>query len=99
MFKIVYGEDVLHFLKEVPAAKRTAILDTIEEQLLVEPMRETRNRKILEGVTPPWEHEAALWELRIREFRVFYDVQEEEQCVVIRAIRRKPPHKTTEEIL
>ena len=51
------------------------------------------------GLTPPWEHVEPVWELRVGEFRVFYDVSEEESRVIVRAIRRKPPHKTTEEIL
>ncbi|MGH7253948.1 MAG: type II toxin-antitoxin system RelE family toxin [Nitrospiraceae bacterium] len=32
-------------------------------------------------------------------YRVFYDVDEEEQVVYIRAIRKKPAERTTEEIL
>jgi len=40
-----------------------------------------------------------IWELRVGEFRVFYDVDEEAQTVFVRAVRHKPPHKTTEEIL
>ena len=46
------------------------------------------------GFFPP-----TVWELRIGEFRVFYDVNEETALVTVRAIRQKPPHKTTEEIL
>jgi len=30
---------------------------------------------------------------------VFYDVDEEKMTVHVRAVRRKPPHRTTEEIL
>ena len=63
------------------------------------PARETRNRKILRGLTPPWEHLPPVWELRVNEYRVFYDVDEAAGQVVVRAVRRKPPHKTTEEIL
>jgi mRNA-degrading endonuclease RelE of RelBE toxin-antitoxin system len=37
--------------------------------------------------------------VRIGEYRVFYDVDEETSTVTIRAVRSKPPHKTTEEIL
>jgi mRNA-degrading endonuclease RelE of RelBE toxin-antitoxin system len=44
-------------------------------------------------------HEEPMWELRIGKYRVFYDVNEEEQCVVIRAVREKPPHQTTEDVL
>jgi mRNA-degrading endonuclease RelE of RelBE toxin-antitoxin system len=40
-----------------------------------------------------------VWELRVGEYRVFYDVDEVGGQVVVRAVRRKPPHKTTEEIL
>jgi mRNA-degrading endonuclease RelE of RelBE toxin-antitoxin system len=38
-------------------------------------------------------------ELRIGEHRVFYDVDEAARRMLVRAIRHKPPHKTTEEIL
>ena len=75
------------------------ILDEIDIQLSHEPVRETRNRKILVGLVPPWEHVPPVWELRIGEYRAFYDVDENEKAVMVRAIRHKPPHKTTEEIL
>ena len=45
------------------------------------------------------EHMDPVWELRIGEYRVFYDVDEQASLVMVRAIRHKPPHKTTEEIL
>jgi hypothetical protein len=32
-------------------------------------------------------------------YRVFYDVDDAAGRVIVRAVRRKPPHKTTEEIL
>jgi len=37
--------------------------------------------------------------LRVGPFRVFYDVQEAERRVYVRAIRHKPAHRQTEEIL
>jgi mRNA-degrading endonuclease RelE of RelBE toxin-antitoxin system len=40
-----------------------------------------------------------VWELRVGERRVFYDADETTGQVAIRAVRHKPPHKTTEEIL
>jgi len=40
-----------------------------------------------------------IWELRLGEYRVFYDVDEAKSSVTIRAIRHKPPHKRTEEVL
>lgn len=99
MFKITYAEGVAGDLKSLRARERSRILDQIEVQLVHEPIRETRNRKKLIGLLPPWEHVPPVWELRIGEYRVFYDVDEETGSVVIRAIRHKPPHKTTEAIL
>jgi mRNA-degrading endonuclease RelE of RelBE toxin-antitoxin system len=77
----------------------TDALDRIEDQLCHQPTKPTRNRKVLVGLVPPWEHEPPVWELRIGEYRVFYDVDEAEERVIVRAVRRKPPQATTEEIL
>ena len=55
--------------------------------------------RILERIELPWDHVAPVWELRIGEYRVFYDVDEAESTVIIRALRQKPPHQTTKEIL
>ena len=99
MYEIKYAEGVAADLANVLAHERARILDSIEEQLTYEPTRRTRNRKILVGLVPPWEHVEPIWELRVGEYRVFYDVDEEASVVTIRAVRHKPPHKTTEEIL
>jgi ParE-like toxin of type II ParDE toxin-antitoxin system len=45
-----------------------------------------------------WWRGREVWQLRIGDFRVFYDVDEERQAVIVRAIRRKGT-KATEEIL
>ena len=47
----------------------------------------------------PWEHVPPVWELRIGQYRVFHDVNEKAKHVTVRAVRHKPAHKTTEEIL
>lgn len=99
MYDIRYAEDVANDLKRLRAAQRRQILDRIDAQLTHQPTEQTRNRKILVGLVPPWEHEEPVWELRIGQFRVFYDVDEKAAVVSIRAIRHKPTHKTTEEIL
>jgi mRNA-degrading endonuclease RelE of RelBE toxin-antitoxin system len=99
MYDIRYAEDVANDLKRLRAAQRTQILDSIEAQLTYQPTEQTRNRKILVGLVPPWEHEEPVWQLSIGQFRVFYDVDETAAVVTIRAIRHKPPHKTTEEIV
>ena len=47
----------------------------------------------------PWTAEPPIWELRVGDYRVFYDVAPAEQVVYVRAVRRKPAGKTTEDIL
>jgi mRNA-degrading endonuclease RelE of RelBE toxin-antitoxin system len=74
-------------------------LDEIERQLKNAPLTPTRNRKLLENLIPPWEAVPPIWELRIGDYRVFYDVSEADSLVYVRAVRRKPRGKTTEEIL
>ena len=44
---------------------------------------------------PPLELCPPIWQLRIGDHRVFYDVDEGERRVFVRAVRRKPPHRTT----
>ena len=51
------------------------------------------------NLVPPWTAEPPIWELRVGDYRVFYDVSEADITVYVRAIRVKPPGKTTEEIL
>jgi mRNA-degrading endonuclease RelE of RelBE toxin-antitoxin system len=99
MYEIVYTEGVVADFKGLKANQRKQILDKVEEQLLHQPVQETRNKKIVEGLKPPWDHEEPVWELRIGDYRIFYDVDEKGQRVLVRSVRRKPPHRTTEDIL
>lgn len=96
MFTLDYAEGVAADLKTLRAADRRRILDKIDEQLSHNPTLETRNKKILVGLKPPWDHEEPVWELRVGMHRVFYDVNEADLPV---AIREKPPHQTTEDVL
>src|SRR5262245_26272319 len=99
MFTIEFSESVTEDLADLRPFDRKQILDHIEIQLTYEPTKETRNKKKLVGLNPPWEHAGPVWELRVGEFRVFYAVSEEDSLVVVRAVRHKPPHKTIEEVL
>lgn len=99
MYTIAFSSGIADDLADLRAADRARLLDRIEEQLSHQPSQETRNKKILVGLIPPWDHEGPIWELRVGEHRVFYDVDEDGGRVTVRAIRHKPPHKTTEEIL
>jgi mRNA-degrading endonuclease RelE of RelBE toxin-antitoxin system len=86
-------------LKKLAAFHRSTILNAIESSLSNEPTKPSRNRKVLVGLVPPWTAEPPIWELRVGAYRVFYDVADEEQVVYIRAIRKKPAGRTTEDIL
>src|SRR5262245_24089771 len=99
MYVVEYAEGVAADLKSLRAHDRRRVLDKIDEQLIHTPTEETRNKKILLGLKPPWREEKPVWELRVGKYRVFYDVDEGGQRVVIRAVREKRPHQTTEEIL
>ena len=99
MFVLRFAKGVINDLKRLRAYDRKRIVEAIENQLGDEPNRPSRNRKILVNLIPPWTAELPVWELRIGEYRVFYDVSEEDEIVYVRAVRKKPPGKTTEEIL
>lgn len=86
-------------LKRIKPFYRQQIRNAIKQQLTHEPSAETRNRKRLSGAKPDFEHVAPLWQLRVGQFRVFYDVNEEERLVSIRAVREKPRHTTSEDVL
>jgi mRNA-degrading endonuclease RelE of RelBE toxin-antitoxin system len=77
---------------------RQQIIDAMREQLTHEPTLETKNRKVLVEFQPDFEHVPPVWRLRVGEYRVFYDVNEDEKVVVVRTVRHKPPHATTEQI-
>ena len=99
MFEIRFAEGVEEDLRKIRIFYRNQILDAIEEQLTHEPNTRTKNRKLLENLIPPWQSVAPIWELRVGEYRVFYDVDDKAKHVMVRAVRHKPPHKTTEDIL
>ena len=99
MFRILFSDDVENDFKKIPRYHRNRILDAVEEQLSREPTVPTRNRKLLVNLTPPWEIVSVVWELRVGDYRVFYDVNETKAEVYIRAVRKKPHGKTTGEIL
>jgi mRNA interferase RelE/StbE len=99
VYKIRFARDAQKDLIALPAYHRARVIEAIEAQLLGSPPTPTRNRKLLVNLIPPWTAEPPIWELRVGDYRVFYDVSEAEAVVYVRAIRRKPPGRTTEEII
>ena len=97
-FEIRLSGGVKDDLEELRAYDRRMILDTIETQLSHVPNVATKKRKLLPNLAPPFEAIQPIWQLGVGAFRVFYDVQDEEHRVYVRAIRRKPAHRKVEEI-
>jgi mRNA-degrading endonuclease RelE of RelBE toxin-antitoxin system len=80
-YRIEYSPATEDHLRALTAAQRALVLSTVEKQLAHQPAVETRNRK------PMRPNLVATWELRIRNLRVYYVVEEEpEQMVAIRAV-------------
>jgi mRNA-degrading endonuclease RelE of RelBE toxin-antitoxin system len=101
MFGIRFSAGVEPELAALRAYDQAAVLDAIEEQLSYQPEVPTRRRKKLEDFTAPeeWAAQPPVWQLQVGAFRVFYDVDPERSLVWVRAVKRKPSHKTTGEIL
>lgn len=83
-YRIEYDAEAREHLRELDARDRTAVVDNLERKLKHEPTVATRNKKLLRA------NELAPWELRVGEWRVYYDVQETpERMVTVRAVGRK----------
>ncbi len=83
-YEIEFAESVKAQLKGFSARERSIVIEAIEEQLVYEPLVETRNRKLMRP------NPIAPWELRIGNLRVFYEIADDEADVVrILAIGRK----------
>ena len=99
MYEVRFARDVEKDLRKLSMYHRRRVLDAILDQLLREPTTPTKHRKLLVNLVPPWMAEPPIWELRVGEHRVFYDVAESERVVYVRAVRRKRPAETTEDVL
>lgn len=97
VFEIRFAESVEEDLRKIQIYYRNQILDPIEEQLAHEPDTRTKNRKLLANVISPWQTVLPIWELRVGDYRVFYDVSRE-SVVYVRAVRRKRRGTKTEDI-
>ncbi len=98
MFEIRLARGALEDLQRLRAHDRTRIVDEIERCLVDQPQEPTRNRKELAALVPPWEHVPPVWELRVDDYRVFYDVDARARLVVVRAVRRKGRSTTKEAV-
>jgi mRNA-degrading endonuclease RelE of RelBE toxin-antitoxin system len=79
-YKIEITEEAKIDLSFFKAYERKTILKNIKDQLSYEPQRETKNRKLLR------ENPIASYELRIRKYRVFYEVDKDVVTVGVVAV-------------
>jgi mRNA-degrading endonuclease RelE of RelBE toxin-antitoxin system len=87
-YRIEYTEEARGHLRDLMAAQRSLILDSVETHLVHQPTVATRNRKELQS------NVLARWEPRVRNLRVIYDVFAEPETVVsVRAIGLKVGNK------
>ena len=98
MFEIRLARGAVADLARISRHTRGRIVDAMEESLRTQPLKPSRNRKELVGLVPPWDQVRPVWELRVDEYRVFYDVDAVDRVVIVQAVRHKG-RKTTEEIL
>jgi mRNA-degrading endonuclease RelE of RelBE toxin-antitoxin system len=87
MFEIVFTGSAMDDLRYLKKAEQNAVLDAVEQQLATEPLAETRNRKPLRP------NDLSSWEARIGSHRVFYDADETNQKVTIKAVGWKEHNK------
>lgn len=79
-YRVVYSPEATDHLEGLTARERSIVVGGIDKQLLHQPTVETRNRKLMRS------NERFVWELRLGTLRVYYDVVEMEQIVLIRAV-------------
>ncbi len=82
-FAVEFSPDAREHLKALRKHDQRIIVDAIADQLSSEPDRRTIHRKPL-GANP-----IAPWELRVGDFRVFYDIRSADRVVSVVAIGRK----------
>ena len=99
MFSIALVEGAKGDIRRLKGAKRALVLDAIKKHLSERPNVEEGSKKILRGLRPPWSQVRPVWQLTVVPFRVFYDVDEEHDEVIVHAVRKKRSRKTTKEIL
>ena len=83
MYQVVFTPEAVDDLRSLRKHDQTLIVAGIESQLPHQATQETRNRKRLRP------NQLAEWELRIGDYRVFYDVDTENTVVKIEAVGYK----------
>jgi len=83
MFRTRFVDSALEDLELLQKHEQRYILSMIEHHLVLEPEMPTRKRKPLRP------NSLSTWELRLGVFRVFYDVDQQDKIVWVKAVGRK----------
>jgi len=87
MYSTEFTTEAIDDLRHFRRFDQEAILRAIQSQLMYEPNVVTRNRKPLRA------NPLSQWELRVGDFRVFYNIEEHARVVRIIAIGYKEGNK------
>lgn len=79
-YRIAFTRQADEHVGDLTAHRRARLFDAIAKQLVHEPALESRNRKPMRPDKRPF---VAPWELRVDDMRVYYDVQERAEPVVV----------------
>jgi mRNA-degrading endonuclease RelE of RelBE toxin-antitoxin system len=88
-YEIEFTQEAYSHLQAIRRFDRNAILDAVKEQLAYASDEETQNRKLLR------DNPLADWELRVGQYRVFYDVDTKDRKVRILAVAVKDRNRLT----
>jgi len=87
MFRIELTPEAVEDLRLLRKFDQQQIIDAIERQLSDQAAQETRHRKRLRP------NQLAEWELRVGDFRIFYDIDQDNEVVKIEAVGYKQGSK------
>jgi len=80
VFKVEFTDSAIEDMRPFPKSDQVLIFDAAEAQLTHEPLTLTRNRKPLRP------NDLSRWEVRVRQYRIFYDVDEPTIRVIVKAV-------------
>ncbi len=79
-YQIEYSPEAVDHMESLTARQSATVLDVVARTLTHEPTVPTRHRKVLRA------NAVAPWELRIGDLRVYYEVKDDPERVVVKAI-------------
>jgi mRNA-degrading endonuclease RelE of RelBE toxin-antitoxin system len=98
MYAIEIARAALADLATLRVFDRSRIVAAIRTELSHTPTVAARHRKQLHDLRPSWEHVPPVWQMRVGDYRIFYDTDEVGRVVYVRRVIRKGT-KTTGEIV